>query len=120
MTPRDIVLHGRQVPKRFNPLRCEDRASLKLDFCFGAPSQNNRGNSTSSASAGNRSDTFPFGVSDASRPVVMVSLSMRRADRTGSPVMWPASPRSTSLRTSASVSSAYSHSIVPGGLEVTS
>jgi hypothetical protein len=62
-----------------------------------SPHQNNLGNSTSSASAGNRSDTFPFGVSDASNPVAIVSLSARRAERSGSLVMRPASPRSISM-----------------------
>jgi hypothetical protein len=40
-----------------------------------------RGKRASSASIGNRSDTAPFGVSDASRPVAMTSLNTRRAVR---------------------------------------
>jgi hypothetical protein len=52
---------------------------------------------------GKRSDTAPLGVAEARYPAAIVSLSTRRAERSGSPVMREASPRSISPRIRASV-----------------
>ena len=46
-----------------------------------------RGKSASSVSAGNRSESLPFGVSDPGQARAIVSLSTRRAVRSGKPVI---------------------------------
>lgn len=65
----------------------------------------NRGNRISKLWAGNRSETGPFGVADASSPSFTRSFNTRRVERSGSPVILDASPRSISPRTSVSSSS---------------
>ena len=55
-----------------------------------------RGNKSSSACTGKRSDTFPFGVSEASIPSAMTSFKTRRADLSGRPMILSISPRSNS------------------------
>jgi hypothetical protein len=64
-----------------------------------------RGNKSSSACTGKRSDTSPFGVSEASIPSAMTSFKTRRADLSGRPVILSISPRSNSPRLSASSNS---------------
>ena len=67
----------------------------------GYVSGNSAGNSISTASSGKRSDTGPFGVSEARMPSVTSAPSRSRALRSLRPVTRAASPRGSSPRCSA-------------------
>lgn len=90
------LLHARAVSRPIH-----SSVAMRLHACG-----YKRGNSGSRLLAGNRSETGPFGVLDASSPSITRSFSTRRAERSGSPVIPDASPRSTSPRTRVSSSKA--------------